>query len=72
MLGPFKDTVYIAMDKGQKHVEEVKKMTSGKATKVETQVIVSVDSVVKEIVEYAEKLNVDLIVIRTRVCQELN
>jgi nucleotide-binding universal stress UspA family protein len=65
-LGPFKDIVNIAMNKGQKFVDKVKEMSYGKATKVETEVLVAVDSVVKEIVNYAEKQNIDLIVIGTR------
>ncbi|HEY7109946.1 MAG TPA: universal stress protein [Nitrososphaeraceae archaeon] len=65
-LGPFRDIVNIAMDKGQKFVDQVKEMSYGKGTKVETEVRVAADSVVKEIVNYAEKENVDLIVIGTR------
>ncbi|HEY7109077.1 MAG TPA: universal stress protein [Nitrososphaeraceae archaeon] len=65
-LGPFKDIVNIAMDKGQKVLDKVKEMSYGKAIKIETEVLVAVDSVIKEIVNYAEKQNIDLIVIGTR------
>ena len=66
VLGSFKDILNIATDKGQKVLDKVKEMSYGKGTKVETEVVVALDSVVKEIVNYAEKQNVDLIVIGTR------
>lgn len=64
--GPLKEIVSIAMEKGQKYVDKIKEMTSSKISKVQTEVLLAVESVVKEIVEYAEKQNVDLIVIGTR------
>lgn len=54
------------MEKGQKYVDEVKERTVEKTIKVQTEILVAVNSVVKEIVEYAEKQDVDLIVIGTR------
>jgi nucleotide-binding universal stress UspA family protein len=65
-LGSIKYIPNIATDKGQKFLDKVKEMSYGKGTKVETEVVVALDSVVKEIVNYAEKQNVDLIVIGTR------
>lgn len=54
------------MEKGQKYIDEVKERTVEKTVKVQAEILVAVNSVVKEIVEYAEKQDVDLIVIGTR------
>ena len=64
--GPLKEIVSMAMEKGQKYVDEVKEMASSKTLNVRTDVLLAVTSVVKEVVEYAEKQNVDLIVLGTR------
>lgn len=56
----------MSLEKGHKYLDEVKEMTFGKAVKVQTEIVVAASSVVKEIVEYAEKQEVDLIVIGTR------
>jgi nucleotide-binding universal stress UspA family protein len=64
--GEFKEIVGNAMDQGQNYVDKVKEISAGKVAKVQTEVIVAVKSIVKEIVEYAEKQNIDLIVMGTR------
>lgn len=64
--GPLKEIVTIAMEKGQKYVDEVKELASGKTIKMHTEVLIAIRSVVKEIVEYAEKQKIDLTVIGTR------
>jgi nucleotide-binding universal stress UspA family protein len=61
-----KDVMMIAMQKGEKHVDKVKQKASEKNVKVKTDVIIGVSSVVKEIVDYAEKNRIDMIVIGSR------
>lgn len=61
-----KDVMMIAMQKGDKHVDKVKQKASQKNVKVKTDVIIGISSVVKEIIEYAEKNRVDMIVIGSR------
>jgi nucleotide-binding universal stress UspA family protein len=61
-----KDVLMIAMQKGAKHVDKVKQRASGKNVKVKTDVVIGISSVVKEIIEYAEKNKVDMIVIGSR------
>ena len=65
-LGSLKQVVDIAMEKGQKLVDEVKQNANGKSINIKTEVVLGVGSVVKEIVEYAEKHKIDLIVVGTR------
>lgn len=65
-VGDLKEIVSIAMEKGQKHVDEVKQKASHRTINVQTEVFIGVSSVVKEIVGYAEKRKIDLIVIGTR------
>jgi nucleotide-binding universal stress UspA family protein len=61
-----KDVMMIAMQKGEKHVDKVKQKASEKNVKVKTDVIIGVSSVVKEIIGYAEKNRIDMIVIGSR------
>jgi nucleotide-binding universal stress UspA family protein len=61
-----KDVLMIAMQKGAKHVDKVKQRASGKNVKVKTDVVIGISFVVKEIIEYAEKNKVDMIVIGSR------
>jgi nucleotide-binding universal stress UspA family protein len=61
-----KDVVMIAMQKGEKHVDKVKQKASEKNVKVKTDVVIGISSVVKEIIEYAEKNRIDMIVIGSR------
>ena len=54
------------MQKGGRHVDKVKQKASEKNVKVKTDVVIGISSVVKEIIEYAEKNRVDMIVIGSR------
>ena len=65
-LGSLKQVVDIAIEKGQKLVDEVKEKANGNKINIKTEVVLGVGSVVKEIVEYAEKEKIDLIVLGTR------
>jgi nucleotide-binding universal stress UspA family protein len=51
---------------GQKHLNKVKRKAAEKNLKVKTDIVVGITSTVKEIVEYAEKNKMDLIVIGSR------
>ena len=61
-----KDVMMIAMQKGERHVDKVKQRASEKNVKVKTDVVIGISSVVKEIIEYAEKNRVDMIVMGSR------
>ena len=61
-----KDVMMIAMQKGERHVKKVQQRASQKKVKVKTDVVIGVSSVVKEIVGYAEKNKIDMIVIGSR------
>jgi nucleotide-binding universal stress UspA family protein len=61
-----KDVVMLAMQRGEKHVDKVKQKASEKNVKVKTDVVIGISSVVKEIIEYAEKNRIDMIVIGSR------
>ena len=61
-----KDVMMIEMQKGERHVNKVKQNASEKNVKVKTDVVIGISSVVKEIIEYAEKNRVDMIVIGSR------
>lgn len=61
-----KEVVVLAMEKGQKYLDEVKQNASENKVEVQTEVLIGAMSVVKEIVEYAEEHKIDLIVIGTR------
>jgi nucleotide-binding universal stress UspA family protein len=65
-LGSFKQVVDVAIEKGQKMVDQVKEKVNGNKITIKTEVLLGVGSVVKEIVEYAEKHKIDLIVVGTR------
>jgi nucleotide-binding universal stress UspA family protein len=54
------------MENGQKYVDEVKQKASSKDINIQTEVILGTSSIVKEIVEYSEKHNVDQIVVGCR------
>lgn len=56
----------LALINGQKIVDEVKQEPSAKKLNVQTQVLPDESSVTKAIVEYAEKNDVNLIVVGTR------
>ena len=61
-----KDVMMIAMQKGERHVDKVKQKASENNVKVKTDVVIGISSVVKEIIEYAEKNRIDMIVIGSR------
>ena len=54
------------MKERQAYVDKVKKQAAEKNLSVKTDIIVGITSVVKEIIEYAELNNVDIIVIGSR------
>jgi nucleotide-binding universal stress UspA family protein len=61
-----KDVMMIAMQTGEKHLDKVKQKAREKDVRVKTDVIIGISSVVKEIVEYAEKNKIDMIVVGSR------
>ena len=61
-----KDVMMVAMQKGETHVDKVKKKAKENGVKVRTDVVLGISSVVKEIVEYAENNKIDMIVIGSR------
>ena len=61
-----KDVMMIATQKGARHVDKVKQKAIEKNVKVKTDVVIGISSVVKEIIEYAEKNRVDMVVIGSR------
>jgi nucleotide-binding universal stress UspA family protein len=69
MLGfprPLKELLNIAIQNGQKYVDQVKKIASDKRMNVQAEVKVGEGSVSREIVEYAQRHEIDLIVVGTR------
>ena len=62
----FDEVSGIAKKTGQKHLDKVKQKAAEKNLKVKTDILVGLTSTVKEIVEYAEKNKMDLIVIGNR------
>ena len=54
------------MQRGGKHVDKVKQKAMEKNVRVKTDVIIGISSIVKEIVEYAEKNKIEMIVIGSR------
>ena len=61
-----KDVMMIAMQKGERHVKKVQQKATQKKVKVKTDVVIGVSSIVKDIVGYAEKNRIDMIVIGSR------
>jgi nucleotide-binding universal stress UspA family protein len=61
-----KDVMMIAMQKGERHVKKVQQKASQRKVKVKTDVVIGVSSIVKDIVGYAEKNRIDMIVIGSR------
>ena len=64
--GNLKGVVMTAMERGQKYVDELKQNASETKISIRTDVVMSTNSVVKSIVEYAEEKKMDLIVIGSR------
>ena len=58
------------VERGQKHVDEVKQKASKDNIDIKTDVIIGKMSVVKSIVQYAKEHKIDLIVVGTRACLE--
>ena len=61
-----KNVMMVATQRGKTNVDKVKQKAKEKGVKVKTDVIMGISSVVKEIVEYAEKNKVDMIVVGSR------
>jgi nucleotide-binding universal stress UspA family protein len=61
-----KDVMMIAMQKGERHVKKVQQKASQRKVKVKTDVVIGVSSIVKDIVGYAEKNRIDMIVVGSR------
>lgn len=64
--GRFKEIATIVMEKGEQIVDTVKQKAREKKVSVKTNVIIGTTSVVKEIVQYAHKKKIDMIVIGSR------
>jgi nucleotide-binding universal stress UspA family protein len=65
-VGRMKEIESIEKKQAQKEVDKVKKKAMNKKVKVKTDIIIKLTSVVKEIVEYAEKHKIDLIITGSR------
>ena|ERR1044071_7229223 len=61
-----KDVMMIATQRGETHVDKVKKKAGENGVKARTDVVLGISSVVKEIVEYAEKNKIDMIILGSR------
>lgn len=61
-----KDVMMVAMRRGEKHLDKVKQKAKEKNVNVKTDIIVGISSVVKEIVNYAEKNSINMIVVGSR------
>jgi len=64
--GALKDVIMIAMQRGEKHLGKVRQKARDKNVKVKTDVVIGISSVVKEIVDYAEKNRINIIVVGSR------
>ena len=64
--GKLKEAVMLAMEKGRQNLEKVKHNATEKNVRVNTDVIVGKTSVANEIVEYAEKEKINIIIIGRR------
>ena len=64
--GALKDVIMIAMQRGEKHLDKVRQKAKDKNFKVKTDVVIGISSVVKEIVDYAEKNRINIIVVGSR------
>ena len=61
-----KDVMMIEMQKGEQYMVKLKQKASENNVKVKTDVVIGISSVVNEIVDYAEKNKIDMIVIGSR------
>ena len=64
--GRLKEAVMFAMEKGKQNLEKVKHNATEKNVRVNTDIIVGKTSVANEIVEYAEKDRINIIIIGRR------
>ena len=64
--GALKDVIIIAMQRGEKHLDKVRQKARDKNVKVKTDVVIGISSIVKEIVDYAEKNKINIIVVGSR------
>jgi nucleotide-binding universal stress UspA family protein len=62
----FKEILMIAMQRGEKNVNIVRQMAKDSNIKIKTDVVVGISSIVKEIIEYAHKNKIDIIVVGSR------
>jgi nucleotide-binding universal stress UspA family protein len=65
-IGSMKEIETISKEKGQQEVDKVKLKATKKKVRVKTDVLIKFTSVVKVIVEYAEKKKIDMIVMGSR------
>jgi nucleotide-binding universal stress UspA family protein len=65
-IGRMKEIETIEKEKAQQEVDKVKQKATEKKVSVKTDVLIKYTSVVKEIVEYAERIKIDMIVIGSR------
>jgi nucleotide-binding universal stress UspA family protein len=63
---PLNELEGVAKKTGQKHLDKLKRKAAKKNLKVKTEIVVGITSTVKEIVEYAEKKKIDLIITGSR------
>jgi nucleotide-binding universal stress UspA family protein len=63
---PLNELEGVARKTGQKHLDKLKRKVAKKNLKVKTEIVVGITSTVKEIVEYAEKKKIDIIVVGSR------
>lgn len=64
--GKLKEVIILAMEKGRQNLEIVKRNATEKNVRVNTSIIVGKTSVANEIVEYAEKKKINIIIIGSR------
>lgn len=65
-IGRMKEIETIEMEKAEQEVDKVKQKAIEKKVSVKTAVLIKYTKVVKEIVEYAEQMKIDMIVIGSR------
>src|SRR5213593_3464644 len=65
-IGRMKEIETIEKEKAQQKLDKVKQKAAEKKVSVKIDVLIKYTSVVKEIVEYAEKMKIDMIVIGSR------
>jgi nucleotide-binding universal stress UspA family protein len=61
-----KEVMMIAMQRGEKHLDKVKQKAKEKNVRVKVDIVIGISSVVKEIVNYAEKNRINMIVVGSR------